>query len=82
MRSRLGYLLFLLAFSIPLMPHRFNPYPNLDIQPVPIPGGDLVKGYGIINAFTRGAMIAARLALAAGPDGARPAVATRALQRA
>ena len=53
-RSRLGaLLLFLLAFSVPLMA-QIQPIPNLNIQPVPIPGGDLVPGYGITNAFAPG----------------------------
>jgi hypothetical protein len=53
-RSTLGaLLLFLLAFSVPLMA-QIQPIPNLDIQPVPIPGGDLVPGYGIINQFVPG----------------------------
>jgi len=54
MRWKLGYLHFLLlAFSVPLTA-QIQPIPNLDIQPVPIPGGDLVPGYGIINSFVPG----------------------------
>ena len=53
-RSTLGALvLFLLVFSVPLMA-QIQPIPNLTIQPVPIPGGDLVPGYGITNAFAPG----------------------------
>ena len=49
----------------------------------PVRRGSFLEG----REFTGGqaptaAMIAVTLALAAGPDGARPAVATRALQRA
>lgn len=46
-------LLFLLAFSVPLMA-QIQPIPNLNIQPIPIPGGDLVLGYGIVNSFVPG----------------------------
>jgi len=56
MGSRLGYLLLfflLLAFSIPLVA-QIQPIPNLTIQPIPIPGGDLVTGYGIANSFIPG----------------------------
>ena len=53
-RSTLGaLLLFLLAFSVPLAA-QIQPIPNLNIQPVPIPGGDLVPGYGIVNSFAPG----------------------------
>lgn len=53
-RSTLGaLLLFLLASRVPLMA-QIQPIPNLTIQPVPIPGGDLVPGYGITNAFAPG----------------------------
>ena len=53
-RSTLGaLLLFLLAFNVPLMA-QIQPIPNLNIQPVPIPGGDLVPGYGIVNSFAPG----------------------------
>jgi hypothetical protein len=55
MRSRFGPLLLLLlfAFSLPLIA-QIQPIPNLTVQPVPIPGGDLVPGYGIANAFVPG----------------------------
>jgi hypothetical protein len=55
MGSRLGYLLLfvVLAFSIPLVA-QIQPIPNLTIQPIPIPGGDLVTGYGIANSFIPG----------------------------
>lgn len=54
MRCRLGHLLlFLLAFSA-MMAAQIQPIPNLTVQPVPIPGGDLVPGYGIVNQFFPG----------------------------
>jgi hypothetical protein len=54
MRSRFAYLLFsLLAFSLTLLA-QIQPIPNLTVQPVPIPGGDLVPGFGIVNAFVPG----------------------------
>ena len=41
MRSKLGYLLFLLlAFSVPLKA-QIDPIPNLKVQPIPLPGGDI-----------------------------------------
>ena len=53
-RSTLGaLLLFLLAFSVTLQA-QIQPIPNLSIQPVPIPGGDLVPGYGIANLLVPG----------------------------
>jgi hypothetical protein len=53
-RSRLGALpLLLIVFSIPLTA-QIQPIPNLMIQPVPIPGGELLTGYGISNAFAPG----------------------------
>jgi hypothetical protein len=53
-RSTLGALLmFLLTSRVPLMA-QIQPIPNLNIQPVPIPGGDLVPGYGIVNSFVPG----------------------------
>lgn len=54
MRSSFAYLLFsLLAFSLRL-PAQIQPIPNLTVQPVPIPGGDLIAGFGIANAFVPG----------------------------
>jgi len=54
MRSRLGYLPFLLvAFSVPLKA-QIEPIPNLKVQPIPLPGGDIAPPYGLINAFTPG----------------------------
>jgi hypothetical protein len=53
-RSMVGVLLvFLFAFGVPLEA-QIQPIPNLTIQPVPIPGGDLVPGYGIVNSFVPG----------------------------
>jgi hypothetical protein len=33
---------------------QIQPIPNLKVQPLPIPGGDLVPGYGIANLFVPG----------------------------
>ena len=53
-RSTIGALLLVLSpFSVPLRA-QVQPIPNLNIQPVPIPGGDLVSGYGIVNSFVPG----------------------------
>jgi hypothetical protein len=54
MRSRLGYLLFiLLAFSVPLTA-QIEPIPNLTVQPIPLPGGDIFPPYGLYNQFFPG----------------------------
>jgi hypothetical protein len=54
MRSRLGYLLFLLlAFSFPLRA-QIKPVPNLTVQPIPLPGGDITPPYGLYNQFFPG----------------------------
>ena len=54
MRSRLLYVLFLLlAFSFPLRA-QIEPIPNLTIPPIPIPGGDIIPGYGLFNQFFPG----------------------------
>jgi len=54
MRSRLGYLILtVLALGVTLTA-QIQPIPNLTVQPVPIRGGDLVPGYGIINQFFPG----------------------------
>ncbi len=54
MRSRLGYVLFiLLAFSFPLRA-QIEPIPNLTVEPLPLPGGDIIKGYGLFNQFFPG----------------------------
>jgi hypothetical protein len=52
MRKRFAPLLFL-ALSITLTA-QIQPIPNLTVQPIPIPGGDLVPGFGIINSFVPG----------------------------
>jgi hypothetical protein len=56
MRSGLGYVLFiLLAFSFPLMAQaQIDPIPNLPVQPLPLPGGDIASGYGLYNQFFPG----------------------------
>jgi hypothetical protein len=54
MRWRLGYLLFfLLAFSAPLRA-QIEPIPNLNVQPIPLPGGDITPPYGLYNIFAPG----------------------------
>jgi hypothetical protein len=54
MRWRLGYLPFLLlAFSVPLKA-QIEPIHTLKVQPIPIPGGDIVPPQGLISAFTPG----------------------------
>ena len=66
MRSKLGYLLFLLlAFSVPLKA-QIDPIPNLKVQPIPLPGGDIalpppslpnqppLPAYGLYNQFFPG----------------------------
>src|SRR5258708_10400536 len=54
MRSRLYYLVFfLLAFSVPLRA-QIEPIPNLSVQPIPLPGGDILPPYGLYNQFFPG----------------------------
>ena len=58
MKSRLGYLLFLLlAFSVPLKA-QIEPIPILKVQPIPIQGGDIfttpTPPYGLFNQFFPG----------------------------
>ena len=54
MRSMLGCLLFLLvAFSVPLNA-QIEPIPNLNVQPIPLPGGDIFPPYGLYNQFFPG----------------------------
>jgi hypothetical protein len=54
MRSRLGYLLLiLLVFGVPLRA-QIEPIPNLTVQPIPLPGGDVTPPYGLYNQFFPG----------------------------
>ena len=54
MRFRSGYLLFLfLAFSVSLRA-QIDPIPNLPVQPIPLPGGDILAPYGLFNQFIPG----------------------------
>lgn len=54
MRLRPGYLLLLLlAFSIPVKA-QIEPIPNLKVQPIPLPGGDIFPPYGLFNQFFPG----------------------------
>lgn len=54
MQSRFAYLLFLLLALSSTLAAQIQPIPSLTVQPVPIPGGDLVSGYGITNLFVPG----------------------------
>jgi len=48
------FMLFLLfALVIPLQA-QIEPIPNLTIQPIPIPGGDIIPPYGLFNQFFPG----------------------------
>ena len=53
MRRNLLYPLLLLVFGAPVGA-QIVPIPTLPVQPVPIPGGDVVPGYGLINQFLPG----------------------------
>lgn len=54
MRWRLGYsILAVLALGATLTA-QIQPIPNLPVQPIPIRGGDLIRGYGIANSFVPG----------------------------
>ena len=54
MRMGLSYLLFLfLAFSRALTA-QIQPIPNLKVQPIPLPGGDIVPPYGLATSFFPG----------------------------
>lgn len=55
------------------MAAQIQPIPNLPVQPIPIPGGDLVPGFGIINSFIPGP---AGLTPTFDPMGAEPGVIT------
>jgi hypothetical protein len=33
---------------------QIQPIPNLAVQPIPIPGGDLIPRFGIVNSFVPG----------------------------
>jgi len=52
-RISLFLLFFLFALIIPLQA-QIDPIPNLTIQPVPIPGGDIIPPYGLFNQFFPG----------------------------
>jgi hypothetical protein len=53
MRSYLGALFVLLLCSYPLKA-QIDPIPNLTVQPIPIPGGDILPPYGLYNQFFPG----------------------------
>jgi len=46
-------LLTFLAFSVPLKA-QIDPIPNLTVQPIPIPGGDIISPYGLFSQFFPG----------------------------
>jgi hypothetical protein len=54
MRCRLGYFIFAVLALGAMLTAQIQPIPNLRVQPIPIRGGDLVRGYGIANAFIPG----------------------------
>ena len=54
MRWRLGYLIFAVLALGTTLTAQIQPIPNLTVQPIPIRGGDLVRGYGIANSFVPG----------------------------
>ena len=54
MRSSLGLLLVVfLVSSVPLKA-QIEPIPDLTVQPIPIPGGDILSPYGLFNQFLPG----------------------------
>lgn len=57
MRSRLGsplaLLILVLAFSVPLEA-QVEPIGNLKVQPIPLPGGDILPPYGLYKQFFPG----------------------------
>lgn len=53
MRRPSVFSLFLLLVCAPLLA-QIIPIPNLTVMPRPIPGGDVVPGYGLINQFLPG----------------------------
>lgn len=53
-KFRSGYVLFfLLVFSVSLRA-QIDPIPNIPVQPIPIPGGDVLPPYGLFNQFLPG----------------------------
>jgi hypothetical protein len=46
-------LCILLACSVPLW-GQIEPIPNLSVQPIPLPGGDITPPYGLYNQFFPG----------------------------
>ena len=54
MRSSLGLLVVVLfVFGVPLSA-QIDRIPNLTVQPIPIPGGDIISSYGLFNQFLPG----------------------------
>src|ERR1700738_3574023 len=61
MKFRLGYLFVaLLLFSFPSLARNdepgIEPIPDLTVQPLPLPGGDIIPGYGLFNQFFPGTL--------------------------
>ena len=59
MKFRLGYLFVaILLFSFPLLAQNdepgIEPIPDLTVQPLPLPGGDIFPPYGFYNQFFPG----------------------------
>ena len=54
MRFRSGYLLFLFLASSVSLRAQIDPIPNLTVQPIPLPGGDIAPPYGLFNQFFPG----------------------------
>jgi len=54
MRSSLGLLVAVFFVFTALANAQIDPIPNLTVQPIPVPGGDLLPPYGLFNQFLPG----------------------------
>ena len=54
MRSSLGLLVVVFFVSTVPLNAQIDPIPNLTVQPIPIPGGDIISSYGLFNQFLPG----------------------------
>jgi hypothetical protein len=53
--ARLSLLLLFLLFALVIpLEAQIDPIPNLTVQPIPIPGGDIIPPYGLFNQFFPG----------------------------
>jgi hypothetical protein len=53
--ARLLLFLLFLPFALVIPLHaQIDPIPNLTVQPIPIPGGDVLSPFGLINQFLPG----------------------------